>query len=75
MKDYFGVEIQVGDLVVYGKSSRDNPVGVGIVQDVIDSEIEVMGLNNSKPGIIRSYRRQDKNCRIIVLPDDYKELV
>lgn len=72
MKDYFGRDIQVGDLVVYGKSSREKPIGVGRVQSVEQHTMVVMGLNSSKPGEIKQgYSLSGYNERVIILPENY----
>ncbi len=72
MKDYFGKEIQVGDLVVYGKSSRHNPLNIGVVKEVSHSVMEVLGHGNTKQGKIECYLRDNGvNKRVIVLPESY----
>ena len=74
MKDYFGKEIQVGDLVVYGKSSRHNPLNVGVVQEVSEDSMKVLGNGNTKAGEISCYPSDNGvNKRVIVLPESYGE--
>jgi len=79
MKDHFGREIKVGDLVVYGKSDRHHPVNVGVVVELIPEELEVkvLGHDKTKPGSLRApYGPWDgRNERIVVLPDSYKEML
>lgn len=74
MKDYFGKEIRTGDLVVYGKSDRWRPLNVGVVQEVSEDSMKVLGHGNTKAGEI-SCPWMDKgvNKRVIVLPESYKE--
>lgn len=74
MKDYFNKEIQVGDLVVYGKSSRYNPLNVGVVQEVDENSMKVLGHGNTKAGEIScSWMDDGVNKRVIVLPGSYGE--
>lgn len=79
MKDYFGREIKVGDLVVYGKSDRKRPMNVGVVVELNpeDFEIKVVGHNKTKPGSLSFYKNQwdAVNDRIVILPDEYKDLL
>lgn len=71
MKDYFGVTIKAGNTVVYGKSSRENPLGVGIVRSVSETSMEVLGHGCSKVGTIRKNARDTFNRRVVVLPEEY----
>ena len=75
MKDYFKREINVGDFIVYGKSSRHNPLNVGVVKEVTEDALTVLGNGNSKPGTIHCYPHMDNgvNKRVIVLPDMLQE--
>lgn len=74
MKDYFGREIKVGDLVVYGKSSRYNPLNVGVVQEVGEDSMKVLGHGNTKAGEISCYSRDNGvNKRVVILPESYGE--
>ena len=74
MKDYFNREIQVGDLVVYGKSDRWRPLNVGVVQEVDEDSMKVLGHGNTKAGEIRcSWMDNGVNKRVIVLPESYGE--
>lgn len=74
MKDYFNKEIQVGDLVVYGKSSRYNPLNIGVVQEVSEDSMKVLGHGNTKAGEIScSWMDGGVNKRVIVLPGSYGE--
>lgn len=74
MKDYFKREISVGDFIVYGKSSRHKPLNVGVVQEVTEDALTVLGNGNSKPGTIHCYPHMDNgvNKRVIVLPEIYE---
>jgi len=74
MKDYFKREISVGDFIVYGKSSRHKPLNVGVVQEVTEDTLTVLGDGNSKPGEIRCNSRFDRgvNKRVIILPENYQ---
>ncbi len=69
IKDMRGVEIFAGDVIVYGKSSRYDPIHRGTVVMVGEDFIEVRGKGNSKTGTISM--RGDN--RVLVLPDDYLE--
>lgn len=72
MKDLRGVEIQIGDRVVYGKSDRYNPIKIGTVMDLKEKSITVLGDGNQKTGKIPHYPNlSDINDRIVVLPKDY----
>lgn len=73
MKDYFKREINVGDFIVYGKSSRHDPLNVGVVQEVTENTLKVLGDGNSQPGTIHCYPHVDHgiNQRVIVLPESY----
>lgn len=74
MKDYFNKEIQVGDLVVYGKSDRWKPLNVGVVQEVDEDSMKVLGRGNTKAGEIScSWMDNGVNKRVIVLPESYGE--
>lgn len=74
MKDYFGREIQVGDLVAYGKSDRWKPLNVGVVQEVSKDSMKVLGHGNTKVGEIScSWMDDGVNKRVIVLPESYGE--
>jgi hypothetical protein len=72
--DFFGQRIQVGDLVVYGKANRNDPLGVGKVIDINEDDgywgyITIQGIKNSKPGTLSTFQIQN---RIVVLPEDYE---
>lgn len=74
MKDMRGVVIQAGDIVCYGKSNRDYPINIGVVQEIkpydhptLKEECMVLGKGNSKVGSLVHGER------ILVLPDDYLE--
>ena len=74
MKDYFGREINVGDTVVYGKSSRYNPLAVGVVQEVFTDSMKVLGHGNTKAGEITCpWMDSGVNKRVVVLPQRYGE--
>lgn len=60
MFDLLGVEIKVGDRVVYGKSSRYNPIGVGVVQEITDRDIVVLGDGNTRPGKIPFFNAKSR---------------
>ena len=66
-KDLRGIEIKVGDRIVYGKSNRDNPIKLGKVISINEDFIEVLGDGNKKTGNIKNYW----NNRILILPKDY----
>lgn len=72
MRDYFGVTIQEGDIVVYGKSCRYNPLAVGIVQSVSEDSMKVLGHGCTKVGEIRCHNG-DKgvNRRVVVLSEEH----
>ncbi|QDP66527.1 MAG: hypothetical protein Tp1111DCM1126091_33 [Prokaryotic dsDNA virus sp.] len=75
MKDYFKREISVGDFIVYGKSSRHKPLNVGVVQEVTEDTLTVLGDGNSKPGEIRCHHHVDNgvNKRVVILPERLQE--
>lgn len=74
MKDYFGREIQVGDLVVYGKSDRWKPLNVGSVQEVSEDSMKVLGHGNTIAGTIRcSWVDKGINKRVVILPESLME--
>ena len=66
-KDIRGVEIKVGDRIVYGKSSRYKPVGIGTITRIEDDKLFVLGDGNKKEGEIGYYC----DTRVLVLPKDY----
>ena len=67
MTDLLGKMIKVGDAVVYGKSSRHDPINVGIVVSIDDDgTINIKGKGNHKLSPICN------KSRIVVLPDSYK---
>ncbi len=75
--DMRGAVIEVGNCVCYGKGNRDNPVGLGVVKDIIPDKkfpdrvyFEILGQGNTKVGHISSYHSES---RILVLPDNYLE--
>lgn len=69
--DMVGNELREGDIVVYGKSSRYDPINIGRVKciDIDNDEIHVLGRGNSKVGVTRlSYSR-----RMLQLDDSYED--
>lgn len=73
MKDMFGQEVKVGSFIAYGKSDRIDPIHTGVITWINEEKQEygVLGTGNKKEG--KSYIGW-KN-RLIVLPDEYKEMV
>tara|TARA_Y100000593_G_scaffold94032_1_gene191270 strand:+ start:55338 stop:55553 length:216 start_codon:yes stop_codon:yes gene_type:complete len=60
----------VGDLVVYGKSDRWKPLNVGVVQEVGEDSMKVLGHENTKAGEISCYSRDNGvNKRVVILPE------
>lgn len=64
-----GIDISVGDTVAYGKSNRDDPINIGIVDSIHNDEIWILGVGNVKIGKIPAFHSE----RIIVLPKGYEE--
>lgn len=69
MKDMRGVELSIGDIVVYGKSSRYHLINIGTVTGLTEDYIEILGRNNIKVGNLP----KSHSGRVIVLPDNYLE--
>ena len=69
MKDLRGVEINIGDRIIYGKSDRNNPIKLGYVKSIDGSNVNVLGDGNKKVGVL--YSRRENSERILVLPDHY----
>tara|TARA_R110000850_G_C9686730_1_gene438534 strand:- start:6 stop:236 length:231 start_codon:yes stop_codon:yes gene_type:complete len=67
-KDMRGIVILVGDYVMYGKSSRNNPVNLGEVKGVTEAGISVLGDGNSKVGYLSNFTISE---RVLVLPNSY----
>ena len=61
--DMLGKEISVGDSVVYGKSDRDNPINVGVVKNITEEEIHILGRGNVKVGKLPRFHAK----RVVVL--------
>jgi len=57
MKDYFGRDVQAGDVIVYGKSDRNRPLNVGTVKEVWGTTLAVLGNGNTKLGEISDSKR------------------
>lgn len=53
-KDMMDNKICVGDDVVYGKSSRYQPIKLGVVKEIVDAGVIVLGEGNSKTGLIQN---------------------
>ena len=75
MLDFYGREIKVGNLVVYGKSNRHDPLMVGEIVEIDEDvghwgEITIHGVKNSKAGTLSGFKI---NQRIVILPDSYKD--
>jgi hypothetical protein len=64
MKDKFGQKLYVGDKIVYGKSDRWNPINAGIIKNVYNNYISVLGTGNKRTGDI------DMSERIIKLSEN-----
>ena len=75
MKDCFGKEIVEGDIIVYGKSDRHNPLKVGSVVGVEEDVVKVIGDGNTKVGELTNHGLNDRNNRIVVLPEYYKDFL
>lgn len=60
--DMLGNEISIDDNIVYGKSSRYNPIKLGVVHDINEKGIVVLGEGNSKTGLL-----QDTKTRVLSL--------
>ena len=80
IRDMVGSELRVGDCVVYGRSNRNRPINIGIIEDFKDiespnssyfCEIIIKGLGNTKLSIIPNFHSD----RMVLLPDGYKGLV
>ena len=63
-----GVEIKKDDRVVYGKSSRYEPIKIGTVVKVESNSVHILGDGNKKIGQISDSWH---GSRIAVLPKDY----
>ena len=69
VKDMRGVDIHVGDYVVYGKSNRNYPISIGTIVKVEDNgALHVLGDNNKKVGILSCCYHN----RVLVLPENYR---
>lgn len=68
--DMVGNELREGDLVVYGKSNRHDPINIGRIEliDIGNDEIHVLGRGNSKTGITRL----SNSSRMLQLGDNYE---
>jgi len=67
-KDMFGNEIEVGNIVAYGKSNRDYPIQIGKVIGIDEFNIEVIGKGNTQSGKLKGPYSE---ARIIILPRTY----
>lgn len=67
MKDMQGDEICEGHRVVYGKSSRNNPINIGTVTRIEGNKLYVLGDGNKKEGEVGHY----SESRVLILPDYY----
>jgi hypothetical protein len=77
IRDMVGNELRVGDCVVYGRSNRNNPINIGIIEDFRDiyspstsyfCDIIIKGLGNTKLATIPNFH----SGRMVLLPDGYK---
>lgn len=70
MKDYFGREINAGDLVAYVRSDALNPLNHGYVKSVSNTSVLISGVGRSKS---QQYlcADGDVNDMVIVLPKSY----
>ncbi|UZV41276.1 hypothetical protein vBVpaMR16F_210 [Vibrio phage vB_VpaM_R16F] len=66
--DMRGIEVSVGDIIVYGKSDRNNPINIGKIMSIDGDYMKVLGKGNTKAGEINI-----KWKRFIVVPKDYWE--
>ena len=64
MKDALGREVEVGDYVVFGKSNRNNPINFGLVNEVNEDHIVILGNGNTKKSQIDSW---SVNKRVFVI--------
>ena len=69
-KDMREIEVKIGDIIVYGKSNRYNPINIGKVVAFDGSEIAVQGKGNTRVG-----RIMGSWCRFVIVPNSYWEEV
>lgn len=65
MKDMRGIEIKVGDRVVYGKSNRNNPINMGVIKRIEGKSLYILGDGSTREGNV------GYSSRILVLPEGY----
>lgn len=80
IRDMVGSELRVDDCIVYGRSNRNKPINIGIIEDFKDveyptthyfCEIIIKGLGNTKLASIPNFHSD----RMVLLPDGYKRIV
>ena len=69
-KDMREIEVKIGDIIVYGKSNRYNPINIGKVVAFDGSEIVVQGKGNTRVG-----RIMGSWGRFVIVPNSYWEEV
>lgn len=69
--DKRGIPLEIGQYIVYGKSSKDYPLNTGTIVDITEQYIEVLGDGNVKTGKLKPGPMELKQSRIIILPDEY----
>lgn len=79
MIDAIGQKIYAGDLVIFGKSDRYQPINMGEVHTVGEDFIDVKGFGNKKTSRLKSYTSNDQQenrlGRVYVIDkDSYYEL-
>ena len=72
MKDMLGQELAVGDCIAFGKSNRNYPINVGVIESLdYKSRVKVIGMGNCNPSLLRPYNVESRSIK---LPESYKEL-
>lgn len=64
--DMTGVQLEIGQRVVYGKSNRNAPIALGVITDIGDDYVYILGDGNIKAGAI-SGSHIALNSRIVVI--------
>lgn len=58
--DRLGIQLRVGDTAAYGKSNRNKPIGIGVIQDINTEEVVIQGIGNTKPGRIPRFNAEKR---------------